>query len=155
MKNPQNTQLPQNNEPKKMPKQPKTIWPELNPKTTWFLHSLASIDYISCFNSKLQIVWSVGFPTSEAWNPYMACPKKLMGLSPNFESKSTSLCYHALCAALLQLVISPLFQLWIVIHLKHWIPEFLSFKNLMRNSLKFELKLMPPCCQEYLLLFFS
>ena len=31
---PQNTQLPQNNEPKKMPKQPKTIWPELNPKTT-------------------------------------------------------------------------------------------------------------------------
>ena len=31
---PQNTQLPQNNEPKKMTKQPKTIWPELNPKTT-------------------------------------------------------------------------------------------------------------------------
>ena len=31
---PQNTQLPQNNEPKKMHKQPKTIWPELNLKTT-------------------------------------------------------------------------------------------------------------------------
>ena len=55
--------------------------------------------------------------------------KNLMGGSPYFELKSALLYCHALCTALLQSVISPSFQLRIVICLKSWIFDFLRLKN--------------------------
>ena len=61
----------------------------------------------------------------------MICPNKLTRSSLTFCSKLKSLCYHALCATLFQLDIYHSFHLRIVIHLKHWIPNLLSFKTYM------------------------
>ena len=109
--------------------------------------------YLSCFNSELQSVWSTGFLTSWASKPYVVSLKKLMGGSPYFELKSALLYCYALCTALLQSVISPSFQLRIVICLKSWIFDFLRLKNyvvcpknLIGGSPDFELKSASLCC---------
>ena len=78
-----------------------------------------------------------------------SAPKKLMVVSSDFEMKSASLCCQDFCATLLQSIISLSFRLRIVIHLKPWIPDFLSFKticglpkNITKIHSNFKLKMM-------------
>ena len=85
-------------EPKRNPKlslnNQKTIWPELNTKIAYSLCNFASIGHISLVltpNYKL-------FEVLDSWLPnlqnHVVCPKKFMGVSPNFELKMTSLYYY-------------------------------------------------------------
>ena len=101
------------------------------PITACSLHNITSLGHISFISTpNCDMFEALDFWLPQIQNHSDLPQKKLNVIGLNFGSKLTSLCYHALCATLLQLVISHLFQLWIVIRLNHWIHNFLRFKSI-------------------------
>ena len=108
--------------PKIQPKQQKRIGSVCNPVTVCSLYSIALIGHIS-------LVSTPNYDSFEALNSWLPklqnhdMPKKFSVSDPNFGSKLTSLCCHAL-------YIVPHFNSELQSHLNHWIHDFLSFKSI-------------------------